>query len=74
MKNFSITVTNEIPPFGRNGSPVSGLRDEETAASPPLPHPLSPKRRPSFRPKGGISCSYQQLYRKAFSLNLTAKP
>ncbi|GAB6011770.1 hypothetical protein [Viscerimonas tarda] len=43
MKNFSATVTNEIPPFGRNDSPVSGLKDEEVAASPPLPHPLSQK-------------------------------
>ncbi|GAB6011062.1 hypothetical protein [Viscerimonas tarda] len=44
MKKFSTTVTNEIPPFGRNDSPVSGLRDEEVAAKPPLPHPLSKKR------------------------------
>ncbi|GAB6011704.1 hypothetical protein [Viscerimonas tarda] len=43
MKIFSTTVTDEIPPFGRNDSPVSGLRDEEAAASPPLPHPLSQK-------------------------------
>ncbi|GAB6012387.1 hypothetical protein [Viscerimonas tarda] len=43
MKNFRTTVTDEIPPFGRNDSPVSGLRDEEAAASPPLPHLLSPK-------------------------------
>ncbi|GAB6011252.1 hypothetical protein [Viscerimonas tarda] len=43
MKIFSTTVTNEIPPFGRNDSPVRGLRDEEVAAKPPLPHPLSQK-------------------------------
>ncbi|GAB6011120.1 hypothetical protein [Viscerimonas tarda] len=43
MKNFSTTVTDKIPPFGRNDSPVSGLRDEEAAASPPLPTPLSQK-------------------------------
>ncbi|GAB6012845.1 hypothetical protein [Viscerimonas tarda] len=43
MKKFGATVTNEIPPFGRNESPVSGLRDEEAAAKPPLPHPLSQK-------------------------------
>ncbi|GAB6012827.1 hypothetical protein [Viscerimonas tarda] len=41
MKNFRTTITNEIPPFGRNGSPVSGLRDEEAAAKPPLLPPLS---------------------------------
>ncbi|GAB6013198.1 hypothetical protein [Viscerimonas tarda] len=39
----STTVTDGIPPFGRNDSPVSGLRDEEVAAKPPLPHPLSQK-------------------------------
>ncbi|WP_459683492.1 hypothetical protein [Viscerimonas tarda] len=65
MKKFSTTITNEIPPFGRNDSPVSGLKDEEAAAKPPLPTLLFPKRRQSFRPKGGISCSCQQLYRKA---------
>ncbi|GAB6010772.1 hypothetical protein [Viscerimonas tarda] len=43
MKKFRTTITDEIPPFGRNDSPVSGLRDEEVAASPPLPHPLSQK-------------------------------
>ncbi|GAB6012306.1 hypothetical protein [Viscerimonas tarda] len=43
MKNFTSTITDEIPPFGWNDSPVSGLRDEEAAASPPLPHPLSQK-------------------------------
>ncbi|GAB6012683.1 hypothetical protein [Viscerimonas tarda] len=43
MKNFRTTVTGEIPPFGRNDSPVSGLRDGEAAALPPLPHPLSQK-------------------------------
>ncbi|GAB6012569.1 hypothetical protein [Viscerimonas tarda] len=43
MKNFRPTITDEIPPFGRNDSPVGGLRDEEAAALPPLPHPLSQK-------------------------------
>ncbi|GAB6012416.1 hypothetical protein [Viscerimonas tarda] len=43
MKNFRTTVTNEIPPFGRNDSPIGGLKDEEAAASPPLPHPLYSK-------------------------------
>ncbi|GAB6013059.1 hypothetical protein [Viscerimonas tarda] len=45
MKFFSTTVTNEIPPFGRNDSPIGGLRDEEVAAKPPPPHhhPLSQK-------------------------------
>ncbi|GAB6013242.1 hypothetical protein [Viscerimonas tarda] len=43
MKNVSATVTNEIPPFGRNDSPIGGLKDAEVAASPPLPHPLSQK-------------------------------
>ncbi|GAB6011784.1 hypothetical protein [Viscerimonas tarda] len=43
MKKFRTTITDEIPPFGRNDSPVSGLRDEEAAAKPPLPHPLSQK-------------------------------
>ncbi|GAB6011346.1 hypothetical protein [Viscerimonas tarda] len=43
MKKFTITVTDELPPFGRNDSPVSGLRDEKVAAKPPLSHPLSPK-------------------------------
>ncbi|GAB6012261.1 hypothetical protein [Viscerimonas tarda] len=43
MKKFSTTVTNKIPPFGRNDSPIGGLRDGEVAASPPLPHPLSQK-------------------------------
>ncbi|GAB6010754.1 hypothetical protein [Viscerimonas tarda] len=43
MKNFTSAVADEIPPFGRNDSPVSALRDGEVAASPPLPHLLSPK-------------------------------
>ncbi|GAB6012419.1 hypothetical protein [Viscerimonas tarda] len=43
MKIFRTTVMDEIPPFGRNDSPVSALRDEEVAAKPPLPHPLSQK-------------------------------
>ncbi|GAB6012634.1 hypothetical protein [Viscerimonas tarda] len=41
--DFDRTVFREELPFGRNDSPVSGLRDEEAAASPPLPHPLSQK-------------------------------
>ncbi|GAB6011224.1 hypothetical protein [Viscerimonas tarda] len=44
MKKIRTTITDEIPPFGRNDLPVGGLRDEEAAAKPPLPHPLSPKR------------------------------
>ncbi|GAB6012561.1 hypothetical protein [Viscerimonas tarda] len=43
MKIFSPAITDEIPPFGRNDSPIGGLRDEEAAAKPPLPHPLSQK-------------------------------
>ncbi|GAB6012614.1 hypothetical protein [Viscerimonas tarda] len=43
MKKFRTTITNEIPPFGRNESPIGGLRDGEAAAKPPLPHLLSPK-------------------------------
>ncbi|WP_459683411.1 hypothetical protein [Viscerimonas tarda] len=27
MKIFSAAVTNEIPPFGRNDSPMGGLRE-----------------------------------------------
>ncbi|GAB6012088.1 hypothetical protein [Viscerimonas tarda] len=30
LKNVSATVTDEIPPFGRNDLPVGGLRGEET--------------------------------------------
>ncbi|GAB6011444.1 hypothetical protein [Viscerimonas tarda] len=41
MKNFTSAITDEIPPFGWNDSPVSGLRDEEAAAKPPLLPPLS---------------------------------
>ncbi|GAB6011066.1 hypothetical protein [Viscerimonas tarda] len=52
MKNFRTTVTDEIPPFGRNDSPVSGLRDEEVAASPPLPHPPLPKKETVIPTKG----------------------
>ncbi|GAB6010580.1 hypothetical protein [Viscerimonas tarda] len=45
IKNFSATIPNEIPPFGRNDSPIGGLKEEEVAASPPLPPlSLSPKR------------------------------
>ncbi|GAB6011071.1 hypothetical protein [Viscerimonas tarda] len=43
MKNLSPTIMDEILPFGRNDSPVSGLRGEEAAASPPLPHLISQK-------------------------------
>ncbi|GAB6012032.1 hypothetical protein [Viscerimonas tarda] len=43
LLNFRTIVTDEIPPFSRNDSPIGGLRDEEAAAKPPLPHPLSKK-------------------------------
>ncbi|GAB6012775.1 hypothetical protein [Viscerimonas tarda] len=43
MKRFRTTITDEIPPFGRNDSPIGDLRDDEVAASPPPHHPLSQK-------------------------------
>ncbi|GAB6012080.1 hypothetical protein [Viscerimonas tarda] len=76
MKKFSTTVTDEIPPFGRNDSPVSDLRDEEAAASPPLPHkgdPVISKKETVIGSVARNPCSYQQFYRKGASNNRPQK-
>ncbi|GAB6012712.1 hypothetical protein [Viscerimonas tarda] len=43
MKIFRTTITDEIPPFGRNDSPVSGLRGVGSGGFAATPYSLSQK-------------------------------